>query len=130
MLYAQTDSGQALWVTSWPYPQFTHHAWAGAWICSCFRNEGAGKASELIRDAVAATRQHFGETPPLGMVTFVNREKVKPIIVHGMPDWGWTFKKAGFHVAGETKRGLLTLQLLPEDMPPAEKYINYQYTLF
>lgn len=46
----------AYWVTSWPFAQFVRHAWAGAWICSAFRNEGVGLSSELIREAVAATR--------------------------------------------------------------------------
>jgi hypothetical protein len=112
-----TECGRAFWVTSVPFAQFVKHAWAGAWICSAFRSEGAGRASDLIRQAVAATKAHYGEPPPLGMVTFVNREKVRPTMVRGAPVWGWTFRKAGFVEAGETKGGLLALQLLPADMP-------------
>lgn len=51
VLYAETSSGRAFWVTSFPYAEYVRHAWAGAWICSAFRNEGAGIASEMIRDA-------------------------------------------------------------------------------
>jgi hypothetical protein len=32
---------KAFWVTSWPFAEYTKHAWAGAWVCSAFRNEGA-----------------------------------------------------------------------------------------
>ena len=37
--------------------------------------------------------------------------------MHGEKVWGWTYRKAGFVDAGETKGGLLALQLLPEAMP-------------
>jgi hypothetical protein len=47
-------------------------------VCSAFRNEGAGIASEMIREAVSATRAYFGDPPPLGMITFIDRKKVKP----------------------------------------------------
>lgn len=76
-------------------------------------------ASEMIREAVAATRWHYGEPPLLGMITFVDRNKVKPTMVRGKPVWGWTYLKAGFVYAGETKGGLLALQLWPEAMPEA-----------
>lgn len=112
-----TDCGRAFWITSAPFAEFVKHAWAGAWICSAFRSEGAGKASELIRQAVAATLAHYGTPPVLGMITFIDCEKVRPIKVRGQPMWGWTYRKAGFVEAGETKSGLLALQLLPNAMP-------------
>ena len=121
VLYAETDAGKALWVTSWPYAQYVRHAWAGAWMCSAFRNESNILASELIREAVAATRAHFGDPPPQGMVTFIDRRKVRPTMVHGTKTWGRTYELAGFHPVGETKGGLLALQLLPEDMPAPQK---------
>ena len=110
---------RAFWVTSFPKAEYVKHAWAGAWVCSAFRSEGAGCASELIRQAVAATRAHYGDPPSLGMITFVNRDKVLPTRVRGKNVWGWTYLKAGFVEAGETKGGLLALQLLPEYMPMA-----------
>ncbi|MFC3206914.1 hypothetical protein [Aquamicrobium soli] len=88
VLKAQTTTGRAYWVTSWPLAEFTKHAWAGAWICSAFRNEAAGKATDMIVQAIAATRAHYGEPPPLGMVTFVDRDKVKPTMVRGNPVYG------------------------------------------
>ena len=113
-----SDCARAFWVTSWPFAQYVRHAWGGAWMCTAFRSEGAGVASKLIRQAVSATRSYFGDPPSLGMVTFVDRRKVRPTKVRGCNVWGWTYRKAGFRVAGETKGGLLALQLLPEDMPP------------
>ncbi len=106
----------ALWVTSWPLAQYVKHAWAGAWVNSCFRRESGPLASDMIREAVAATRSVWPEVPELGMVTFINRDKVK--------------RKAGFRVCGETKGGLLALQLLPADMPEPEQAIGMQQDMF
>ena len=108
---------RAFWVTSWPFAQYVKHAWAGAWVCSAFRSEGAGVASELIRAAVAATRAHWPDVPEQGLVTFVDRKKVQPIKVRGVPTWGRTYVKAGFEYAGETKGGLMALVLRPQNMP-------------
>ena len=109
--------GPALWVTSWPFAEFTKHAWAGAWVCSAFRREGGPRASELIREAVAATRWRWPEVPPLGMVTFVDRDQVRPTKVRGREVWGWTWLRAGFEPDGETQGGLLAFRLPPERMP-------------
>ena len=124
VLYAENENGKAFWVTSWPFAEYVKHAWAGAWVCSAFRNEGAGTASAMIRDAVAATRAYYGDPPDLGMITFIDKRKVKPTMVHGVPTWGLTYIKAGFRPVGKTKGGLLAFQLLPEDMPPAEEANN------
>jgi hypothetical protein len=104
----------ALWVTSWPFAEFVKHAWAGAWVNSLFRNEGRTLSSELIRDAVSATRFFYGEPPALGMITFVNARKVRK-----KRDFGRCYLKAGFTKAGVTKGGLLAFQMLPEVMPLA-----------
>ena len=88
VFYAANDNGRAVWGTSWPFAEYVKHAWAGAWVCSIFRNEGAGRASEMIVEAVSATRAFFGDPPPLGMITFVDRRKVKPTIVRGEQVWG------------------------------------------
>lgn len=105
----------ALWVSSWPFAEYVKHEWAGAWVNSCFRRESGPLASCLIREAVAATRWVWGDPPPLGMVTFIDRSKV-----HRKRDFGRCYRRAGFRVCGETKGGLLALQLLPVDMPEAE----------
>ena len=81
-------------------------------MCSAFRNEGAGLSSELIRAAVAHTRHRWPEVPALGMVTFINAEKVRH-----KRDPGRCYLKAGFKRCGFTKGGLLALQLLPSEMP-------------
>lgn len=125
-----SDNRRAFWVTSAPLPEFTKHAWPNAWICSAFRSEGAGKASELIRQAIAASRAKLGEPPALGMVTFIDRIKVNPTMVRGKPIWGWTYRKVGFVECGETKGGLLALQMLPDVMPEPLAALSMQLSLF
>lgn len=111
---------RALWVTSWPIAKYVKHAWAGAWMNSLFRSEGAGRASDLIRQAVAATRHLWPSVPPLGMVSFVDPKHVKPVIRRGAEIYGYCYLKAGFRHVGFTKGGLWAWQMLPADMPEAE----------
>jgi hypothetical protein len=106
---------RAVWVTSWPYAEYVRHAWAGAWVNSLFRNEGAGLSSDLIRQAIAATRAVWPDVPVLGCVTFVDARKVRH-----KRDPGRCYLKAGFRIVGHTKKeNLIALQLLPRDMPSA-----------
>jgi len=111
-LVLKTALVDAFWITSWPYAQYVKHAWAGAWVCSAFRNEGTVLSSRLVTDAVSATRFFYGDVPELGMVTFVDTTKTKK-----KRDPGRCFRKAGFSHVGYTKGGLVVLQLLPKDMP-------------
>lgn len=112
-----TPDADALWTSSWPYPEYVRHAWAGAWVCSLFRREAACPvlASELVRQAVAATRWAWGEPPALGMVTFVDATKVRH-----KRDYGRCFRRAGFRHVGETAGGLVALRLPPAAMPAPE----------
>jgi len=112
----KTPDLNALWTTSWPYPQFVRHAWPGAWVNSLFRNEGAGLSSELIREAVAATRGCWPAVPTLGMVSFVDASKTRR-----KRDPGRCYRKAGFRHVGFTKGGLWAFQMLPAEMPDAEQ---------
>lgn len=132
-----TEKADALWVTSYPFAEFVHHEWAGAWNCSIFRNtnqynrknKDGHLSSELIREAVAVTRwyamhdkkwqkglgdvPYLTDEPVLGMITFVNREMVKP-----KTRFGECYLQAGFEIVGETKvEKHLALQLKPENMP-------------
>lgn len=102
----------AVWVTSWPFAEYVKHAWAGAWVNSLFRNEGDTLSSTLIREAVAATRWYWPEVPDIGMVTFVDAEKVRH-----KRDPGRCYLKAGFKNIGHTKGGLVVLQMLAYAMP-------------
>ena len=104
--------------------EYVMHAWAGAWICSAFRNEGAGLSSSLITSAVACTRQIWGEPPDMGMITFVDQTKVKP-----KANPGYCYLRAGFKSAGHTKGGLIALQLLPADMPQKAEPFGFQRRL-
>ena len=115
----------ALWVTSWPFKEYTKHRWAGAWVNSCFRKEGSGVASEMIRDAIAVTRNkwHFPciatPTGDCSMVTFIDPKKVRPTMRRGIPTFGYSYLKTGFRCVGTTQGGLLAFQLLQTEMPPA-----------
>jgi len=124
------DPLRALWITTWQDAAVTDHAWKGAWNCSLFRSEGAGVASELIREAVAATRWRWPQVPGLGMITFIDRSKVKPIRVRGVETWGYCYSKAGFVREVDTKGGLMTVRLPPERMPPARAPIGSQVGLW
>jgi hypothetical protein len=109
-----TPKADALWVSSWPYAQYTKHQWVGAWVCSLFRNESQILSSILITEAVATTKFIWGRPPPQGMVTFVNPTKVRK-----KRDFGRCFRKAGWKVCGKTKKGLLAFRITPEAMPKA-----------
>ena len=113
-----TKNADALWITAWPFAQYVKHAWPGAWVCSCFRNESPILSSLLITEAVAATRSVWPDIPSLWMVTFVDPTKVRR-----KRDFGRCFRKAGFRPVGQTKGGLVALQLMPNDMPaPAQPF--------
>lgn len=139
-----TPAAEALWVTSWPIAEYVHHAWAGAWVNSLFRREGGTIASEMIREAVAATRAVWGIPPPPGLVTFVDQDKVRH-----KRDPGRCYRKAGFIPAHcpthwpvrrvdadcaacrhETMGGLSVWQMLPADMPAASAPIGFTPPLF
>lgn len=96
-----TDDASALWVTSWPFAKYVKHEWAGAWVNSLFRNEGRYLSSALIREAVAITRWHW-EPPELGLVTFVDADKVRST------NPGYCYLCAGFERVGQTKGGAAT----------------------
>lgn len=113
----------AVWMTTLTRPEFTKHAWPGAWNNSLFRNQGAGLSSELIRAAVAVTRHEWGEPPPQGMVTFVDAAKVRH-----KRDPGRCYLRAGFRRVGETTGGLLVFHLAPSDMPQPEQPAGPQQT--
>lgn len=109
------DPIAAVWMTTYQMPEYTDHAWPGAWNNSLFRNTGGGLSSLLIREAVAATRWAWGDPPERGMVTFVDAAKVRH-----KRDPGRCYLRAGFVLDGQTKGGLLSFVLRPEAMPPAE----------
>lgn len=118
-----TRGATALWTSSWPFAEYTKHAWAGAWVNTLFRNERRELhlSSELIREAVAATRWHWSSVPELGMVTFVDARKTRR-----KRDPGRCYLRAGFKHVGFTKGGLYAFQMLPNEMPAAEMPIGAQ----
>jgi len=118
-----TEKADAFWVTSYPFAEYVKHEWAGAWVCSAFRNESDILSSELIMEAVAISKWKW-EPPDFGMITFVDTTKVRK-----KRDWGRCYRKAGFKEVGKTKGGLIALQLLPEDMPEALEPIGSQMML-
>ncbi len=122
-LVLMTAAADALWVTSWPRAEYAFYP--DAFICTLFRNESQTLASDLIRQAVAATLWKYGSAPQHGMLTFIDASKVRS------KNPGCCFKKAGFVEAGRTKKsGLIILQLPAEAMPEAEPPIGAQLRLF
>ena len=115
----------AFWVTSWPFGEYVKHRWPGAWVCSAFRNEGAGLSSELILQAVAATRWRWPDVPPLGMVTFIDAGKVR-----AKRDPGRCYLRAGFIPDGQTEGGLVAVRLPLELMPEPAPLYSPQFGLF
>ncbi|GIP54275.1 hypothetical protein J42TS3_33100 [Paenibacillus vini] len=99
----RTATGNAVWVT-----------WSGirddgllAWECTIFRNESTYLSSDMIRIAVAATIDEWGQPPPDGIITYVDQLKVRS------SNPGYCFLSAGFHKLGFSKRRkLLLLQFL------------------
>lgn len=120
-----TADRAAVWVTSWPLPQYVRHAWPEAWICSIFRNEGAGLSSDLITWAVAHTRAEWPLVPAGGIVTFVD-----PVKTRRKRDPGRCFRRAGWQHVGFTAGGLYVLQQLPAAMPAPAPIPEAQLRLF
>lgn len=116
-----------LWVSSWPKAEYVRHAWAGAWMCSLFRNEAPEHylSSELITQAVAATRACWGKPPKLGFVTFVDAGQVRH-----KRDPGRCYLRAGFEHVGYTQSGLVVLQLLPAHMPSPLAPLGFDLSAF
>lgn len=110
----------ALWVTSWPQARYVRHRWPGAWVNSLFRRERGPDASQLILEAIAATRWFYGGTPGAGMVSFVDPRKVKPTYRRGQAVYGYCYLKAGFIHDGETEGGLWAWLMTPDRMPKPE----------
>ncbi|MBU6167106.1 MAG: hypothetical protein KGQ52_13410 [Alphaproteobacteria bacterium] len=131
VLTAETPTGKALWVTSWPLAEYVRHAWPGAWVCSAFRNEGAGLASEMIVQAIAATVHRYGPPPePHRMITFLDSRKVRPIKVRGRDTFGRCWALAGFEHVGWTAGGLMAWQLRADRVPAPEPAKGQTLMLF
>jgi hypothetical protein len=134
-----TEDYDAVWTTSYPFAEYTKHEWAGAWINTIFRNESKHLSSELILEAIAATRyvaltlNNWGEPPDLGLISMIDPKHIKPIKQRGKELWGYSYRKAGFHdpllpegCSDRTKGGLVVVQILPDEMPAPEppKYFS------
>ena len=70
--------------------------------CAVFRNEGNLLSSILIKEAVALTQRRW---PNERLYTYVNPKKIKST------NPGYCFQKAGWKRCGETKGGLIILEL-------------------
>ena len=116
---------KALWVTSWPLAKYTKHEWAGAWVNTLFRNEGAGLSSRLIVEAIGVTRYFWPDVPRLGIVTFVDESEIES------DNPGYCYKMAGFEHVGYTKtQQLHALQLIPDEFPEPIRPYEPQLMLF
>ena len=114
--------GLSLWVTSWPLAEYVKHDWAGACVNSAFRRESGPVASELIRDACAATRWFWPDIPsvlcihcgyPISLVSFIDTDRTRK-----KRDPGRCYIRAGFtRCRAKTKGGLIVVHIPPENMP-------------
>lgn len=83
------------------------------WRCTIFRNVGAGRSSDLIREATVLTfeywRRHYGGVPVVPLRTEVDPKKVRP-----KRDPGRCFIRAGWRVVEGSprskRRGLVILE--------------------
>lgn len=112
-----TANADALWVST--FQSFVKHGFVGVWECAMFRNESDVLSSELIREAMAATRWKWGPLPERGFLTSVDAGKVRH-----KRDPGRCFIRAGFDRAGESKSGKLWLLCPPDRIPPPEPPIS------
>jgi len=121
-----TPAADAVWVSSWPYADMAWHEWAGAWVNTIFRNEGAVLSSVLIAEAVQATRWRWGQPPPLAypIVTFINVKRVRP-----KRHPGYCYLMAGWEQIGMTKKGLHVLGLAAAKMPFPQAPVDAQLQL-
>lgn len=78
--------------------------------CAIFRNESHEIASELILAAERLARARWGDDR---FYTYVDPRKVKPVMVRGVPVWGWCFFKAGWKYAGMSKSGKIIWEKHP-----------------
>ena len=113
----RTQCGRAYWVSLFQLPEFTDHAWPGAWQCSAFRNESEHLSSALILDALAATVDAWGQPPREGMITFVDAAATsRRRSVWHQP--GHCFRVVGFEdTEARTSRGYHVLRLAPANFP-------------
>lgn len=139
-LVLKSVRGDAFWITSYPFAAYVRHRWAGAWVCSAFRNEGPLLSSSLIEDALAATVERW--PPPriptwvvsrrlhdrtlverieCAMVTFIDETKTR-----SKRDPGRCYRRAGFEEAGRTAGGLLALVLRTDRVPAARPALTLQ----
>lgn len=119
-----TEDADAVWTTTWPRAEYTKHRWAGAWVNSLFRNESPLLSSWLITKAVAASRAKWPDVPALGIVSFVDADKVRH-----KRDPGRCYRKAGWRQVGHTEGGLLCFQQLPDEMPAPDPAGDTQLSL-
>lgn len=108
LIVLRADS--AVWTTV--AQEYVKHRWVGAWMNSLFRREGGGLASQLIREACAATRALWGDPPAIGLISFVDASRVRP-----KRDPGYCYLRAGFEPDGETVGGLLAFRLPGSSFP-------------
>ncbi len=84
--------------------------------CCFFRNEGAGRSSDLIREADAIAWERW---PGERLYTYVDPAKTRH-----KRDPGRCFLRAGWNYCGWTKSGLRILEIEPSAPIPASNHIS------
>lgn len=122
--HRDAQGNMAVWVTMWPIAEYVLHRWPTAWSCAMMRNESSTRTSDLITDAIACTRWYYGKPPDLGMITFVQPDKV---IEKELP--GYCFLRAKFRyehdadgsVAKTADGKKICMRITPARMPPSHR---------
>lgn len=106
-----TPCERAVWLTYWPFADRASDG-LDAWRCTLFRNEGAGRSSDLVRAAMLLTAElwlagRVRYVPPRdGWVTWIDTTRVRR-----KRDPGRCFLRAGWCVdTGWTHRKLVRLR--------------------
>lgn len=116
--------GPALWVTSWPRAEYVKHAWAGAWMCSIFRNEGPLLSSELIRPWPRPAT-----SGPRSQSWAWSRSSTRRRSATSATPGGASCAPAFRRVGVTKEEAHVALQLLPAEMPEPAEYLGAQRSL-
>jgi len=103
---------RAVWVTSWPFPEYVQHAWPGAW--GEFVVSQRGRRALERPDTPSSGRHAGGLAGAAARHCDVRRDASK---VRRKRDPGRSYRRAGWRHVGFTAAGLYVFQQLPAEMP-------------
>lgn len=104
-----------------PVERYTWRSGFDYWTVTAFRNESPLRASDLVRQGLAAALYLWGDVLPLdGVRTLVDIEHLRPIYRRGAVQYGMCYQRVGFAPEGDDKRFLRRLTLSREALVQIE----------